>query len=167
MKQMKRIIWVFIFACLTATAAAEFSKMMSVQIREGQVRAAPSFLGRIVGTVAYGDRVAVESEKQSWSFIRSADKQIEGWMHRSALTPKKIVLKAGASDVETTVTTQEIALAGKGFNEQVEKEYKTKNPDKDFSWIDRMEQIDVSQEEMRQFLEEGGLFPEGGADGKK
>ena len=48
-------------------------------------------------------------------------------MHSSALTTKTIVLKAGAENVRTSATGGEIALAGKGFSEEVEKQYKKLN----------------------------------------
>ena len=86
----------------------------------------------------------------------------EGWIHASALTPKKIVLRAGAEDVEAAASSDELALAGKGFNQQVESEFRAKNPNLDFTWIDEMETYVVSENEMKQFLKEGELSPEGG-----
>ena len=83
-------------------------------------------------------------------------------MHSSALTSKKIELKAGAQDVQASVSSNELALAGKGFNQQVEGQFKAKNPDIDFTWIDRMETFAVTEEQMQQFLQTGGLSPQGG-----
>ena len=144
-----------------SSAAAE--KMMSVQVKDGKLRAAPSFLGKIVATVSYGDRVELKEEKGAWSRVGFTGGGAEGWIHTSALTRKKIILKAGASDVSQTASSEEIALAGKGFNKQVEGEFKTKNPNLDFTWVDRMEKIVVSQEQMQRFLKEGELSPKGGA----
>ena len=75
--------------------------------------------------------------------------------HRSPKRTVALVEKAASSD--------EIALAGKGFNEQVEGEFKKKNPNIDFKQIDRMEKIVVSQNNMQQFLKSGGLSPKGGS----
>lgn len=164
MARIKAIWIVFLLIALivwTAPAAAE--KMMSVQVKAGQLRAAPSFLSKIVATVSYGDRVEVREEKGAWSRVGFAGGGAEGWIHMSALTRKKIVLKAGASDVSQTASSGEIALAGKGFNEQVEGEFKAKNPNLDFSWVDRMEKMVVTQEEMQRFLKDGELSPKGGA----
>jgi len=49
------------------------SKTMSVQIREGRLRTTPSFLGKIIGSVRYGDRVAVLEEKSSWLLVSPPD----------------------------------------------------------------------------------------------
>ena len=136
--------------------------MMSIQVKNGQVRSAPSFLGKIVAKLSYGDRVDVLEEKGSWSKVTLAGKGSEGWIHVSALTTKTIVLNPGAEDVEKSASSDEIALAGKGFNEQVEGEFKKKNPKIDFTQIDKMEKIVVSQSKMQQFLKQGGLRPEGG-----
>lgn len=164
---MMRITTIFLTGCLmwftgTVALAAE-PVSMSVQVKEGQIRSAPSFLGKIVGRAAYGERVSVTGEKGAWLQIRVPGKAAQGWMHASALTRKKIVLKAGAADVRQATSSDEIALAGKGFNEQVEGEFRAKNPNIDFAWVDRMEQVNISQAEIQRFLEAGKVVPEGGS----
>ena len=72
------------------------------------------------------------------------------------------MLHPGTADVEEAATSDELALAGKGFNKQVEEQFSSDNPDADYAWIDWMEQVVVSQDEMRRFQEEGGLSPKGG-----
>jgi len=138
-------------------------KMMSVQVKVGQVRKTPSFIGEIVAKVYYGSRVSVRSTKGAWVLIDAPERSTGGWVHVSALTSKKVVLKAGDDAVETRVSGDELALAGKGFNKQVEDTFKAKNPRLDFTWIDRMETQVVSTEEIRRFLAEGKIYPEGGA----
>ncbi|MBU0988485.1 MAG: SH3 domain-containing protein [Proteobacteria bacterium] len=162
---MFRFKTTFLIICLiglAGPAVAAEQQLMSVQVKEGQVRSAPSFLGKIVFSVAYGNRVAVFGEKGAWSLIGMPGRDVKGWIHASALTRKKIVLKAGAADVSQAASSDEIALAGKGFNAQVENEFRAKNPNIDFTWIDRMEAVRISPEEMQRFLKEGGLAPEGG-----
>ncbi|MBN2467525.1 MAG: SH3 domain-containing protein [Deltaproteobacteria bacterium] len=164
MNRFKVPILTFVLVCLTGWGVyAVGQKVMSVQVKQGCVRSTPSFLGKIVASLAYGDRVDVLEEKDPWAKICVSGKKCEGWMHVSALTNKKIVLKAGAEDVEKAASSDEVALAGKGFNEQVEGEFKKKNPKIDFAWVDKMEKIVVSQNAMQTFLKEGGVNPEGGA----
>jgi hypothetical protein len=138
--------------------------MMSVQVKKSQLRATPSFLGKIVAAVSYGNHLEVRSQKGAWYRISLPGTEIQGWMHASALTRKRIVLKAGASDVTQTATMDEIALAGKGFNKEVEGEFRAQNPNLDFTWIDRMEKIVVSQNQIQQFLNDGDLAPQGGSE---
>ena len=134
---------------------------MSVQIRKGSLRAAPSFLGKITGPVGYGDRVTVLEEKGAWRRV-AAPSGDRGWIHLSALTEKRIVLQAGGADVQTSARADEVALAGKGFSEQVETAYRRRNPQLKYAWLDRMEGYAVSAEEMAAFLRDGGLDPKGG-----
>jgi hypothetical protein len=138
------------------------NQKMSVQVQDGKLRADPSFLGKIIGSVAYGDSVTVVRQQDPWFFVSTKTGQLSGWIHSSALTEKEIVLRAGDANVQKTASQREIALAGKGFNPQVENEYKKRNPNLDFALIDRMEKIIVSDEEIRQFMKDGKLSPEGG-----
>ncbi|MHB8772809.1 MAG: SH3 domain-containing protein [Syntrophales bacterium] len=145
---------VFLFAAPQTT--------MSVQVKEGQVRSSASFLGPIVARLAYGERVEIVQDRGSWLKV-ALRSGLQGWMHASALTAKKIVLKAGTGDVQTSATSGEIALAGKGFSEEVEREYKQRNRALDYAWVDRMERFQVSPEQMQAFLKEGNVVPaEGG-----
>jgi hypothetical protein len=135
---------------------------MSVQVKDGKLRDDPSFLGKIIGSVAYGDAVTVIRQQDPWYFVSIKTGQTSGWIHSSALTEKEIVLRAGDANVQKTASQREIALAGKGFNPQVENEFKKRNPNLDFAWIDRMEKMIVSDEEIVQFIKDGKLSPEGG-----
>ncbi len=148
------------FLCVAAVYGA--AKMMSVQVKKGAVRSNPGFMGGVVANLSYGDRVETLEEKGAWTRIAIPGGKGEGWIHGSALTKKKIVLKAGADDVRQAASSDELALAGKGFNQQVEKEFKSRNPNVDYAWIDKMETFRVSQSRMRQFVRQGNLSPEGG-----
>lgn len=133
---------------------------MSVQIRTAQLRADPSFLGRVAGTLEYGARVTIAEERGEWRRVTGPN-GAQGWIHQSALTTKKIAMQAGAADVSTAASGQELALAGKGFSSEVEADFKKKNANVDFTWIDRMEKIKVTPAEMLAFLKEGQVVPEG------
>ena len=135
---------------------------MSVQVQDGKLRSDPTFLGKIIGAVAYGDVVTVIRQQDPWFFVSTKTGQSSGWIHSSALTEKEIVLRAGDANVQKTASQREIALAGKGFNPEVEKEFKTRNPNLNYELIDHMERIVVSDEEIRQFMKDGKLSPEGG-----
>ncbi|GAB4341642.1 MAG: SH3 domain-containing protein [Desulfobulbaceae bacterium] len=139
------------------------SKTMSIQVRKCQVRNKPSFLGKVVATLDYADQVTVRREQEDWYEVAAFGKKGNGWVHVSALSTKKIVLNPDSSDIQAGTSSDEIALAGKGFNEQVEKNFRKKNKNVDFTWIDKMEKIVVSQQEIQGFLTKGGLQVEGGA----
>ena len=163
MKARAALPFILLAFLLVFAAAGNAGKMMSVQVKTGDVRATPTFLGKIVATLAYGDRVEVLESRESWFRVAPAGKGAAGWMHSSALSEKKIVLKAGANDAQVAASGGELALAGKGFNADVEAEFKARNRNLDFSVIDRMQAVDVPQEKIALFLKEGGLASEGGA----
>lgn len=151
---MKKWIWMscVVLMATSAWAATE----MSVQVRDGQLRNRASFLGTVVGTVAYGDRVVVQQKQAGWCEVSLAGKS--GWIHESALTPKRVVLASGASDARVqSVGSEEVALAGKGFSKEVESEYKRQNPQLDFTWVDWMGRQTVSSAQKIEFLKQGDL----------
>jgi len=142
-------------------------KMMSVSVKETPLRATPTFMGKIVTVLQYTDRVEVLEERSGWARVSLSGAQsahsVQGWVHMSALSRKNIVLLAGDSNVQQSASSGEVALAGKGFNEQVEAEYKQQN-NLDYTMVDLMEQFTVSIEEILLFVEEGALtLDEGGA----
>lgn len=131
--------------------------MMSVQVKTGQLRSSPSFLGAILAEVAYAQQVQVLEEKSGWMRVAVPGKSLQGWVHHSALSAKRIVLEAGADDARRAASSGEIALAGKGFNQQVENQYRAQHKNIDFSWVDRMQKTSVPVTELRQFAKEGRL----------
>ena len=138
------------------------SGMMSVQVKEGQLRSTPSFLAPITGEVAYGDQVEALQQQGDWFDVKSARNQ-RGWLHQSALTKKRVVLSAGGEAAPVAASGQEVALAGKGFNAEVESKYRQTHKGADYAEVNRMEQTVISPREMMSFLKEGGVRPvEGG-----
>jgi SH3-like domain-containing protein len=157
-----KMVLAAMMVCVLYGAHAAHAAQMSVTVRETRVRAAPSFMGAVVAVLAYGDRVDVLEEQRGWARVDAGNRG-QGWVHLSALTEKRVVLEAGAEDVDRTASSSEVALAGKGFNEQVEAEYKEQK-NLDYAWIDRMEQIAFPADRLSAFLTEGGLQPaEGGS----
>ncbi len=163
MRSLLRLWLVAGFLAGAATVFGAASAAMSVQVKNGQIRATPSFLGKVMASLSYGDRVQVLETRNDWMNVTGPGGQ-SGWVHSSALTRKRIVMSSGSQDVQTGASGDELALASKGFNSDVEADFKSKNKEIDFTWVDRMETYKVSPEEMRQFLKEGGVQPlEGGA----
>ena len=156
-RYISMVICLALLSVLFLNATAEAQKILSVQVREGQLRATPSHLGKIVAKTSYGDRVTVLGERGAWKKVSLSNGKYQGWMHSTALTSKKIVLKAGQVNVGTSVTRDEIALAGKGFSEEVEAQYRKTNKNLDYTWINRMEAMKVSSGQIEDFITGGHL----------
>lgn len=159
---MRKIIIVFCLvvglASVTPSVGAR-QKSMSVQIREAQVRSAPGFLSRVLTTVPYTERVTILEEKTDWVRVQIDGSQIEGWMHSTALTAKKLKLSAGEQDAQLAVSSDEQALAGKGFNSDVEAQFKKQNSKIDFAPVDKMVKIKIPAETIQAFLTDGSVTP--------
>ncbi|MCJ2163460.1 MULTISPECIES: SH3 domain-containing protein [unclassified Pseudodesulfovibrio] len=140
---------------ILAATIALAAQMMSVQVRSGQLRDKPGFLSKVVCELAYGDRVDLKSENRDWRQV-SAKNGKTGWMHVSALTEQEIVLNPTNKDVETAASSDELALAGKGFNKQVEEQYK-KQSKLNYAKVDEMEKIVVPQNYIQDFIRIGCL----------
>ncbi|MGE4299175.1 MAG: SH3 domain-containing protein [Desulfovibrionaceae bacterium] len=130
----------------------------AVQVQESPVRGKPSFLGPVLYTVAYGQPVRVLEQKGAWVRVEAAGKGA-GWTHASALAAARTGLRAGERGVATGASGNELALAGKGFNAQVEAGYRSQHGDADYARVTAMEQTRYSEEAMRRFLRDGLLFP--------
>ncbi len=138
------------------------AKTMSVQVKRCQLRSKPTFLGKVVTKLDYGDKVDIEKDENSWVKVSPSGKNA-GWVHLSALSEKDIILNPNSQDIEEAASSGEIALAGKGFNKQVEDKFKQDNKDIDFTWVDKMEKMVISQNEIQGFVSKGGLKAKGGA----
>ncbi|MBL6987635.1 MAG: SH3 domain-containing protein [Methylobacter sp.] len=131
-----------------------FATSLNIQVEEGQVRSTPSFMGEIIDKVVYGDSVELVKEQGPWRQVNTQRK--EGWIHQSAISEAKVDLVSGG-DVSQGASGKEIALAGKGFNPDVENAYKASHQQVSFVWVDKMEKYAVNKADIAQFIKDGGL----------
>jgi SH3-like domain-containing protein len=151
-----RLVLIALLLLSAAAAATGQAKQMSVNVKETQVREAPSYLGKVLGKLAYGDQVQVLESKKDWARIKAPAKKIEGWINMSALTAKKVVLSSGTATADQNASSGEVALAGKGFNSQIEAENR-QDATFDYATVDRMSLSVVQAEQVSAFLEQGKL----------
>ena len=162
MIKLKISLMIFLLICLSGFPVfAAGQKMMSIQVKKGELRSTPSFLGRVVARLSYGDRVYVREKK-----VLGLESAFRETVTKAGFTLRSSHLRKLYSNpeqnVQTSASSDELALAGKGFSKQVENEFKGKNPNINYAWIDRMEKFVVSEKQSKQFLKEGELSPEGG-----
>lgn len=133
------------------------SETMSVQVKEGRLYASPSFLSKLIATMSYGAKLQVEEEKGAWRQVRTK-KGTQGWMHVSALTEKTLSLQAGSAQASSGASREEMTLAGKGFNKQVEARYRSQHKALNYGAVDKMEKAyPVSVAQVTKFIQTGGL----------
>lgn len=136
-----------------ALGAQSVGDELAVAVRGGELRSQPGFLSPITGGVVYGQTVVVRGTQGDW--VRVDADGVEGWLHGTAVAPPREMNLVGAGDRETGTTSREIALAGRGFNEQVEEQYREEQ-DLDFSAVDAMEEAVLPVAELTEFLAEIG-----------
>jgi hypothetical protein len=162
---MKSRAFLLIMLALAAGSAFAADSAQSVTIKEAQILATPSALGKLVGVLAYGDKVTVLDQPanapKGWLKVKSSDGKLQGWIRSSALTKKDIAMSAGSQTASQTASSGDVAAAGKGFNKEVEAQYQ-QDQKLDYTWVDKMESFKVPPQEVAAFIAAGGLN-EGGA----
>ena len=101
-RRSKRWLSLGLIVLASATLASE-PVPMNVQVKSGQVLDTPSFLGKVIARVDYGDRIPVLEQQGDWAKVTTPDGK-SGWIHTSALTKKKIAMKAGGQDAQTAAS---------------------------------------------------------------
>ncbi len=157
-----RVLSVAVFAvCCLIFAAHAGPKMMTVQVKKTQARVKPTFLGKVLTVLNYCDEVVVDDSKGAWSKIVLPGGSGQAWVHTNVLSKKKIVLTTGGV-TEAEASGEEVALAGKGFNSQIENDFKDDNDELDYTQVDIIESAKVTQAAIKAFVLQGELEPEGG-----
>ena len=149
----------FCFGVMVMCAAGD--TVMSVQVKQSDVRSSPSGLGSIVAAVKLGDQLTVIEERGVWTKVSTAG-GTTGWIPSSSLVKGTIKINAGGKDAQVAASSDEMSLATKGFNSDVESKFKQENKNIDFTWVDRMQQFKVSLDDIRAFMKQGKLNVEKG-----
>lgn len=143
----------FLLAVLALAASAAAAATLTIVVKEAAVKKKPQFYASTVGTLKLGDKVASSGQQGAWHQV--AVNGQPGWLHQSAFSSKKV--KVASGEMKGGTTAEEITLAGKGFNQQVEGEYKKKHGKADFAAVDALERTAMPEAEVLRFLSEGGL----------
>ncbi len=122
-------------------------------VKDAVLRDNPSYLGKALETLNAGARVATLGEQGAWTQVKSGN--LQGWLPNTALRAAAVSLGAGASRAASGAQASEVALAGKGFNRQVEAEYRASHTGADYAAVDMMENIVMPAEDCEKFLRAG------------
>lgn len=126
---------------------------MYVKVEEAVLKESPSFWGKNGASVFYGEEVVILEEKNSWKKVQLViDSSVSGWISESSLTKKRIV----ASGNRVSASTEELALAGKGFTAEIEAEYK-KQTSLNYDAVDKLETNLISFDRVLDFMAAGKL----------
>lgn len=126
---------------------------LSVRALKARLMASPQFLGSSITTMRRGARVKVIQSKGSW--IQVSYRGRTGWVHKNRITKKVIKLSSGGTGSGTS--RGEAELAGRGFNPKTEASFKSKNPNFDYSHVDKMQSLEVDPASVGRFVQAGGV----------
>jgi len=137
-------------------AQARKGGTMYVAVKTVELKSAAGFFASAKGNLAYGAAVTVLQIDDKWAEVKSVSSpSVSGWVSIANLSAKRVV-----SNTSTGATAQEVALAGKGFNQEIENAYKSGGK-LNYADVDRTEAQKVSSRELRDFISEGRLFTGG------
>jgi uncharacterized protein YgiM (DUF1202 family) len=155
---MRRVALMAVFVLVALlVVAVEAGDSLFVQVRETELRSAPGFLSQITEKLSLGDEVSYGATRADWLQVTVIESGQAGWIHETSVREnKQTTLQLAGEGTTRTVTSREIALAGRGFSETMETEYEAENQ-LDFSAVDELESRRVPPEEIVAFVQEAQL----------
>lgn len=129
--------------------------------KETKIRAQKRLFAPAVATVKEGDRLLCLDKDGAWLSVKFQD--VTGWLHASDVSTNQSV-QLSNQGVRENYSASEAAAARKGFNPEVEKQYREQNPDltRGFTLVDQIQAGKPDEAAVQTFLQSGGLLPEGG-----
>jgi hypothetical protein len=158
----KRLVWGAAALAGVVVLALLAAETLVVKVQTTQLRRNPQFFAPGVAALKAGDKLEKLSEAAGWIQARTPA-GLTGWIHSSAVAPPQTQLFAATGNMKTQATAGEVALAGKGFNRQVEDSYRARNAGLSYAWVDRMVQLRIPSAQVQDFLKRGRLIGSGGA----
>ena len=153
MKKILIVLCLVLFVTGLATAQIRAGGTLYVAVKTVTLKSGTGFFASNKGTLNYGDRVTVIRVDGRFVEVRSAtNTSLTGWTASANMSVRQVV--AGTS---STATASEVAMAGKGFNQEVEQSFKNQNRTLNYADVDRVEAITIQEAALRRFLEEGRL----------
>jgi len=162
---VKRAGWLLVLAAalMLALAGGAWGETLKVSQANQSLYPEPDFASTPLAKVPVGAAVQVVSRQGDWYQVTYAG--TTGWMHRQAFPTAAAPGRFGGlpgvlfgAPVKQT-TSDEVAMAGKGFTPEVEASYRQKHPEANYALVDQVEALRVSDAQLQAFLQEGGLKP--------
>lgn len=155
---LRRTALVLALACAPVVQAAE---VVYVQSRQAKLLAAPGFDAAVVATIDKGAALDVLGQQGRW--LKVGHQQQQGWVAELLVgkqppNDKVTVVNDGASDLKQNARLRASATTSTAAARGLRNDDRARESDDaiaDYSALDEMERLKVSDEETRRFLEEG------------
>ena len=155
---MRRAILTTAFVLVALIVVAiEAGDPLFIQVRDSELRRTPGFLSPIVAQLEFGDALSYVSDRSGWYQVTILENGSSGWVHGGAVREnRETTLQQAGEGATRTVTAREIALAGRGFSQELERTY-SEDRGLDFGKVDDLEAQFIDPNEILSFVEIGHL----------
>jgi hypothetical protein len=142
--------------CLAAGPSALQGKTLTVTKKETRLRKDKRMFAPAVAVLREGDRLTETRQEGPWRLANW--KNAQGWIHESDVSSNPAVRLSGQG-VRETYSPSEAAAARKGFNPEVERQYKQDHPalQAAFDKVDEIQKRTLSEDQVLQFRRAGRL----------
>lgn len=143
---------------MAAAAALAAAGSVTVAVEQAKVRKNKAFYAPVVATVRFQQSLEAGPAEDGWLPVTVSGKP--GWLHESAVASKAGKVRAGQWSGHAEATQEEVTLAGKGFNEDVERSYRSSRTGLDYAGVDAMEARVVEDAALGAFMRAGKTLPQ-------
>ena len=149
-----------VLSLLAASTPQDPGSVLTVTRKTTKLRAQKRSFAKPVADLKEGDQLVFQQREGAWLAAKLGE--VAGFVHETDVTDKRDVRLSGQG-LRENYSTSETAAAKKGFNPQVEKQYRDDNPNLEsaFALVDKLQARTVAEDTIRQFLLEGRLLKEG------
>ncbi len=132
------------------------AETLIVKVQLTGLRKTPKFYAPVLLNLSAGEKIEKISSQEGWLQVKTAN-GVVGWVHSSAVQVQKFDLMAMDKGMKTQASASEVALAGKGFNRQIEENYRAEHRDVSYVWVDKMILTKVPASDVEEFMRQGML----------
>ncbi|NWF56561.1 MAG: SH3 domain-containing protein [Syntrophaceae bacterium] len=150
-----------ILAGLCFVASVAMAATVKVITQEAMIRKDKRFFAPPLVRAPFGAALEQLGKEGDWFRVNYQGK--EGWIHKSAIQEQKFQIASLAGGQAEEASRDEVALAGKGFNPEVEKAFRDKNPKMRYDLVNQVQAYKVDEQRLQAFIQAGNLREPGGA----
>jgi hypothetical protein len=148
--------WLISFVIVITVAASAYAEPATVIVKENAIRESCKFFAPVKAMIHAGNVLEIVSQDGDWFQVKFNN--VQGCVHKSVVQTKSVSLsKKLIGSEKQSASGEEVALAGKGFNPQVEAAYKSKNPKLNFQAVDAIGGYTVAENKVQEFIASGKL----------
>lgn len=152
---MIRAISILILILAAALPVTVYAETVQVVVKKSALRSECRFFSEVLAMVKHNDSLELLSREGDWIWVSYNDHR--GCIHNSTVTQREYSITDIFAPGAGETSTEEVALAGKGFSRKVEGEFRKKHPKLNFNDVDKVEEQTVADDLLHNFIKEGKL----------